>query len=207
MTDEEAKAIGKALEVIHDFGAYAGEILDTARHDLFALAVGDKLKLRRIKSAARLIEQAKPYLDKIDEARKSKPSPSVVIPLLEAAVDEERGELRDLWARLLANAAIDGGAKVRRDFIETVRQFEPLDALVFDAFGVQMIAGASNQEQYTSLTNFLGDRTPRGTHGEDFIVSEEALVKLICLSKPGTNPRYFNETPYGKALRRALTVT
>lgn len=55
----------------------------------------------------------------------------IALPLFEAAADENREELQDLWARLLA-AAMDPArsGQVRREFIEAVKQPEPIDALV-----------------------------------------------------------------------------
>jgi hypothetical protein len=49
----------------------------------------------------------------------------IALPLLEAAAEESREELQDLWARLLA-AAMDPGrsGQVRRVFIEIVKQMD-----------------------------------------------------------------------------------
>jgi hypothetical protein len=61
-------------------------------------------------------------------------SPSVAIPLLRAAYDEGRPELQELLAALIA-AAMDPkrSGRVRLSFIETLKRFDPLDALVLKA--------------------------------------------------------------------------
>lgn len=56
------------------------------------------------------------------------------MPIIEAAIDETREELTELWARLLA-AALDPKRKnlVRADLVMTMKQLEPLDAAVLRA--------------------------------------------------------------------------
>src|SRR5580704_10526643 len=62
------------------------------------------------------------------------PSLKNSIPILEAAADEENEELQDLWSRLLA-AAMDPNRRdaMRQSFIQTVKQMDPMDALVLKA--------------------------------------------------------------------------
>jgi hypothetical protein len=54
---------------------------------------------------------------------------SVLLPLIAAAVDEDREGLKELWAKLLA-AAMDPARTnlVRPSLIETLKQLDPLDA-------------------------------------------------------------------------------
>lgn len=59
------------------------------------------------------------------------PPLSVSIPLLEAARDESREELQVLWAALLAAACDPARShRYRRQFVDVVKQLEPLDAVV-----------------------------------------------------------------------------
>ena len=75
------------------------------------------------------------WLDKILRRRQvdypQPVSPSLAVPLLQAAYDESRPELQELWASLIA-AAMDPArsGRVRLSFIDTLKQFDPLDALV-----------------------------------------------------------------------------
>ena len=66
------------------------------------------------------------------KGKKFEPPPlSVSVPLLEAARDESRVELQDLWASLLAAACDPARSnRYRRQFVDVVKQLEPLDALV-----------------------------------------------------------------------------
>jgi hypothetical protein len=120
----------QALKVLQGVGGFLREMFGTVPEDLVGYFGGDWLKVRRAENAARLIEEARERL----RARNQTPEPpsmSIVMPLLIAAADEDRDELRDIWARLLAAAADPTRAKAfRLRFIETVKQMDPLDAAV-----------------------------------------------------------------------------
>jgi hypothetical protein len=59
------------------------------------------------------------------------PPLSILVPLLDAARDESREELRDAWAALLAAAADPSRlTSFRREFIDIVRHLEPIDVRV-----------------------------------------------------------------------------
>jgi hypothetical protein len=113
---EVAKVTGKAI----DAAAGAGTVMVNGTVGRIAAATlrlvgGDWVEEQQKRNLARMQAKTARILDGIDEARLTAPSPSVVKPLLEAAADESREELQDLWAALLANAMVDGGKRVRRD--------------------------------------------------------------------------------------------
>lgn len=59
------------------------------------------------------------------------PAPlSVALPILQGAADEDRDDLVDLWARLLANAMDPTLNNVRYSFIEAVKEMDPPDAII-----------------------------------------------------------------------------
>ena len=127
---EVAKTLRSALEAASGFGKYMADVAGDIPHDLVGI-VGDRLKIYRMVQAHKAAQKAYEGLrtrgiDPIEE-----PSPSIVLPILEGAVNEGREELADLWAKLL-EASIDPSRanKVRREFIEIVKSMEPLDARV-----------------------------------------------------------------------------
>jgi hypothetical protein len=133
---EGAKAAQKAMDLATAAGAYGANILGSIPRDLIGYLIGDRLIHARIRQWNKLSSRTEEILelrgkrkDQIEEA-----SPSVEIPLLEAALDESRDELIELWARLLA-AAVDPDRKqfVRRNVIEVAKRLEPLDVLVLDS--------------------------------------------------------------------------
>src|SRR5262245_29135331 len=99
---ETAKMTGKALDLVGGAGGYAAGVLGGLPHNLFGI-VGDQIFHKRRMRALDLDEE---YQRRLRERGREpiEPSPSVAIPLLEAAIDETRDVLKDLWARLLANA-------------------------------------------------------------------------------------------------------
>jgi hypothetical protein len=107
--DEQAKAIqevakttGTALELVEKAGAYIGWVLGTVPADLAGVLGGDWLGQIRIRNLARYKEQTEEILLARGVTDATPVSPSLAVPLLRAAADETRGELQDLWARLLA---------------------------------------------------------------------------------------------------------
>jgi hypothetical protein len=59
------------------------------------------------------------------------PSPSIAVPLISAAQDEDRDILADMWARLTATALDPATSKsYRREFVDIAKQLEPIDVLV-----------------------------------------------------------------------------
>jgi len=55
---------------------------------------------------------------------------SVALPILRGAADEDREELVDLWARLLANAMDPKQNSVRQWFTDAVKRMDRMDAVV-----------------------------------------------------------------------------
>jgi hypothetical protein len=123
------------------------------------------------------------------------PSVSVVLPLLKAAVDENRPELQELWAGLLASSfQSDGGQRVRRAFFDTLVKMEPSDARLFDAIVLARLASPSGRVMPVEIG------TQVGITGEDLAVSRNALdsLGLLEFGLEGARP-----TPYGIMFWRA----
>jgi hypothetical protein len=111
-------------------GGWVADVLGDAPKDVVGLLFSDKVKVLRAERAAKLLAGAKKRLaDRGIEAEP--PSLKLAIPILAAAADENRDELRDLWERLLA-AAMDPNRQgaFRQNFITIVKEMDPFDALV-----------------------------------------------------------------------------
>jgi hypothetical protein len=131
---EVARTTGKAIDALRDTGSYLAGVFGSVPRDLVGVGGGDWLFHQRRRHLAKLEAATLTIVKQYEPERRTEPSPSVVLPLFGAAADEAREELQQLWAALLANTMLDGGVRVRRDFIETLRQLEPFDALVLDIF-------------------------------------------------------------------------
>lgn len=137
--EESAKAVGEASRFggkLVDAGTAAGGYLSTTLGDLpknLVGLIGDQVEYWRRR---RFIELSHDLENRLETrgARGKEPSPTLAIPILEAAVDETRAELKNLWERLLANAFDpDRTNTVRTSFVETLKRFDPTDAVVFEA--------------------------------------------------------------------------
>jgi hypothetical protein len=138
VSDEQAKAIQSVgtfgTTVVTEGGQlvrYVGRILGTVPEDTVGLVLGDPLRFVRTVIAGQYDILLTKLFQRRNVTQTQPVSPSVAIPLLRAAYDEGRPELQELWAALIA-AAMDPkrSGRVRLSFIDILKRFDPLDALV-----------------------------------------------------------------------------
>jgi Abortive infection alpha len=141
--EEASKAFSKAIEAAMQTGEYAGAVLGDLPHDLVGI-IGDWVAHKRARRWAELsAETAKILRDRRIENREDV-SPSVAIPLIAAAINEDRNVLKQLWAKLLASAMDPNRSNlVRPSLIELLKSMDPLDARVLRHMieGVPMMQG------------------------------------------------------------------
>ena len=205
-TIEAATAIAKAVEKTASLLEGTGKFFAPILEDYLGLHWADKLHFRRLNNFARMAQESQAYIEGLDPKRISEPSPSVLLPFLKASADEERKELRDLWAKLLANAAVDGGTKVRREFFETVKNMEPIDALILEVFDSPAVSNGSPTTQIPTIASqIIVKGIQVGLNNVNVEISLEALQKLGCLARAQSHHPWYM-TPYGKAFREACKI-
>jgi hypothetical protein len=131
-TAQEVTRLAKEVGDTRVGQAIAGVLVDCV-----GLLVGDWMSHVRVRHLADLSQRTHEIL----EARGVEPlpaegmSPVLLRPIMEAAADEGRPELRELWAKLMA-AAMDPRrvSAVRQSFLDAVKRMDPADAKVFDHF-------------------------------------------------------------------------
>ncbi|WP_284945743.1 Abi-alpha family protein [Acidisoma cladoniae] len=205
VTPEQAEAVKAAAEfgttVVTEgsnFVRYMGAIIGTVPNDLVGIVLGDPLRAAREAIAAKLYGQSGAIIER--RGAKTEPvSPSVAIPLIRAAYDESRPELQRVWAELIA-AAMDPtrADRVRVRFIETVKGFDPLDALLLRERHLSSGGFEPNAIDY------FANRLRR--NGDQITVSVENLARLGCVDANPMNARKeFSLTAYGRELIRACS--
>lgn len=128
--EEASKAMGKAIEVAMQTGKYVGAVLGDLPHDLVGI-IGDWVAHQRARRWIELQADTEKILRDRGVENRETVSPSVAIPLIAAAINEDRDGLKQLWAKLLATAMDPSRAnRVRAAFIEALKKMEPLDAAV-----------------------------------------------------------------------------
>lgn len=182
-TQEVAKTTSKALDVVSGAGsALVGSTIAAVPGDLIGVLGADWLHEKRRRNRARMEAKTATILDQIDQTRLSEPSPAMVLPLLEASSDEDREELQDLWAALLANAMVDGGRRVRRDYFETVRRMEPMDAVVLDIISRRPNPHTNEMGAVQVDRDFFAwERQHVSMSADDWIISIDKLDRLGCV--------------------------
>jgi len=121
---DESEALKIGMEV-------ALRPLTQIAENALGLAGGDWLSEKRLRNRQRLREETEKILQAEGADLDDDPSPSVVIPLLQAAQDESREEMLKLWATLMATAMDPNRRSLyRRQFVDLVKNLEPGDALM-----------------------------------------------------------------------------
>jgi hypothetical protein len=209
-TDEQAKAVTAVANFgattvieVSDLARYMGRIVGTVPEDAVGLVIGDPLHFVRAAIAAKYDEWITAIHSRRGVKNTQPVSPSVAIPLLRAAYDESRSDLQALWAALIA-AAMDPArsGRVRLSFIETLKRFDPLDALVLKA-RYDNSGGLS-----PSAVEYLAASLRQPQH--EITLSVENLEVLKCaVIQPHPTTGYpsgnFYLTNHGRALVQACT--
>lgn len=153
----------------------------------------------------RVTEKAKELRDKVAPERHTEPSPSILIPLVDAACQEGGQELQDLWAALLANSMIDGGKKVRREYLEAVRRMEPMDVSVLNIIRLPLPPKNNARDRNDRHDFHSKKREEFGITQDEWAVSVKALTGLGCMhdSQMGYEP---SVTAFARMLLAACEV-
>jgi hypothetical protein len=195
LSDEQAKLATKALEVLEGVGGFLREVLGDVPANLIGLLGGDWLRNRRAINLAEFAARTKERL-KARGVQETRPaSLSLAVPLLQAAADESRPEIQNLWARLMA-AAMDPSrsSAVRQTYVETVKQMDPIDALV-----LEKLVDATNWAP--NARDALAQMFKRSS--DEIEVSFQHLTKLECIKMPGDSSHAVL-TALGRELMRTV---
>lgn len=174
--EESARALGKGFDLVGGLGAYLAQTLGGAPQNLIGLLVGDWLIHKRVRRWSELQAETRRILDERNvKGPYEDISPSIALPLIEAALGEDREGLKNLWAKLLA-AAMDPKRKqfVRADLISTLKQLEPLDVLIIqEAYKRQGVALPPTVREHMAQLFSVSS--------EEIVVSVENLERIGCL--------------------------
>ena len=197
ISDEQAKLLTKALEVLQGVGGFLKDTVGTLPADLVGILGADWLRVQRAVNLAETIAKARARLKAKGITEPQLVSLAVALPLFRAAADESRAELQDLYAKLLAAAADPSrSGVVRQSFIKIVQQMEPIDALVLQKLH-------DHSDWSPNARDALADmfKTPQ----DQIEVSFANLTKLDCIMlRGGVDPARPILTATGRELMRAV---
>lgn len=133
ITDEQAKLGQEVVKALSGLGSFLGDALGSTPKDLIGYLGGDWLRLRRAKNIAEMLGRTRKQLEDWGVKDPEPASLTLALPILRGAADESRGELQELWARLMA-AALDPlrSGRVRQEFAEVISKMDPVDVLVLE---------------------------------------------------------------------------
>ena len=208
---EGLKVAGKLIDATTSLGRYLATVAGDAPRDIVAWAIGDRVVRARIRNFLNLQDEVEARAKRIPDDRRTPASEALGLPLLEAATEEDRPELRDMWADLLASTMIDQGQTYRRVFRDIVGRMEPIDAVIFREAARMENAmmlyeanpiGPAPMQQNAERSQHLDQHARQFGYQDDairysFQELQEGLGLLAAQSFPGL-------TPLGRALTAAL---
>ena len=123
-SDDEGGSVSGQLAVV------VREVLGKPLADLVGIVGADWLHEFRERNRDRLARRTEEILRERDVKERCG-DVAQMVPLIGAAQDDDREEIQELWARLLASA-LDPSRRmrVRKSFVDTLKGFDPIDALV-----------------------------------------------------------------------------
>lgn len=187
-----------AITEVGQLARYMGRVLGTAPEDAVGLVLGDPLHFVRTTIARSLDGLVSKIFERRGVKETQPVSPSLAIPLLRAAYDEGRPELQKLWSELIA-AAMDPkrSHRVRLSFIDTLKRFDPLDALVLKARYDSPSDLSPNAREYL--------KQKLGAPFDEIQISIDNLEVLRCIFNQRVSPGNFHVTSYGRELIRVCS--
>lgn len=202
ISDEQAKALQegaklgvKALEILDNAGGWISDVLGDVPKNLVGVLGGDRLRHYRENNLRSTAEKARERLRRDEVTEPQRVSLAIALPLLQATAEESRPELQDLWVRLLANAMDPKRGMVRLSFIEAVKKFDPLDALV-----LQKLRGGETWQPNKRDAYAQQLEVPSNQIEVSFLNLDEAK----CLNQPSIDRANPNLSAFGSELLRAL---
>ncbi|TFW56990.1 DUF4393 domain-containing protein [Bradyrhizobium sp. MOS001] len=192
---EIAKTTDNAIDAARDLASFFNRVLGNPIVDAVGITIGDPLRFVRTLSLDWYSRRVDEILAKRDAKKLKGAPPRIALDILEAAQDETRDELRELWAQLLANAMDEATqSKVRIEFVTVLKQLNPLDALVL--------------QRRTGVGNFINPhQLALAQHLEtnDTATSILYLLDLKCVEQAPNGTYAYKTSPRGIALLKALS--
>jgi len=127
------KLIEKTIEGSEKILRFASDVFGPSAIEGMGI-MKDRLELARWERKNRLVDR---YFE-IKREREisgmtSAPPPLFALQILENATLEEDDYIQDIWIRLLQNLGVDAEKrKIRKAFIDVIRQLEPIDAKILE---------------------------------------------------------------------------
>jgi Abortive infection alpha len=195
--EESAKTAGKGLEIVHDTGGYLRGVFADLPADLVGVAGGAWLHEIHARLRDKLRRRTEQILRERDVQDVIELSPNMAVALIGGAQEEGREELMELWARLLANAMDPSLNTVRHSFIATVKNMDPVDAVVLRYIREKNIASVlrGEQEDLNQSTGVRNIATVLGRRSDEVEVSLRHLQDLLFFD-------YVNNSWYVSATSR-----
>lgn len=173
-----------------DLCQWFGDILGTAPRDAVGIILTDPLAHLRVRFGAAWMRRTREILKEKGVNSVEPVSPELLIDAYQGASLNSDEKIRELWARLMA-AALDPDRDVslNRTLIETLKQFDPVDALLFQAISTLAFQNNSigeevviiDREAWSTIRQVIELRSGKHFRPTQIHLARQKLVKIGCL--------------------------
>ena len=123
-----------------------------------------------------------------------------VQPLIEAIQEDDRRELQEIWANMLAKFATGKSQGFRRDFVLTLKNLEPIDVKCLELLPSILSNG------YVEKSIIISELHERlGIEKDELFISLDVLKEKKCLivkDQPNRQDVFWTFSSYGKILTK-----
>jgi hypothetical protein len=192
---EIAKTANNAIDAARDIASFFNRVLGNPISDGVGITIADPLRAVRTLALDWYARRVDDILAKRNAKKIVGAPPRLALEILDAAQDETRDDLRELWAKLIANAMDEGTRdSVRIEFVAILKQLNPIDALIL--------------QRLSTLKSFVSPH--QFAQGQHFVANDAAtsflyLFDLKCLQESTTSKYEFMLSPRGLALLKAIS--
>lgn len=177
----EGTASGAISSLVAPVSEFLGKLLGRPAEELGGWAA-DVISFRRWKSRVKMLRRAEEIIDASGLTPGEVPL-RVLMPVLESGANEERPDMQERWARLLANAATKD-QEMPAAFPDVLRQLDPVEARVLDhVYDVMMsIAPEIRQHDLGMIRTGIAEELGIPTNTIEFHVDN--LIRLRLVREP-----------------------
>ena len=178
----EGTTAGAISALLEPVTALLGKLLGPATNQLGGWA-SDAIAFKRWKSRVKMLVKAQELLEAAQLSADEVPL-RLLMPILDGGADEERPDMQERWASLLANAATTQ-SDMPVAFPEILRQLEPIEAHALDFM-------VGKEPGWSGTAKLLGDAIPGLDHANIDNLVRLGLARFSAddFTGPGADIRY-----------------
>lgn len=199
----DVSTLHDGIKTVVDVRRAAPEVFEITKQ-IIGTYITDPLKFARqqknLERVARITQKKIDVNIDIDSVE----STTEILPLLEAIQDDDRKELQEIWANMLAKFLTGESSDFRREYIDTLKKLEPIDVKCLEVLVIEFY---NESYQKNDFAGKISIKT--GKNIDNIEISLSNLERVGCFERTlnmQNNPTtYYRVSAYGRMLFKAAS--